>query len=89
MSAVPGFLNDADYEIFTDSYRFLRMLEARLRLMNTTARDDLPEDIPELDKLARVLGYESGEALSVEYDAYARRTRDAFDRLFSASATTA
>ena len=84
-----GFLNDADFELLTDSYRFLRMLEARLRLMNTTARDDLPDDSAELDKLARVLGYESGEALSLDFDAYARRTRDAFDRLFSVSATTA
>ncbi|MBL9125279.1 MAG: hypothetical protein JNG90_16700 [Planctomycetaceae bacterium] len=84
-----GYLNDADYEVLADSYGFLRMLEARLRLLNTTARDDLPEDPAELDKLARVLGYESGEALSLEYDAYARRTRDTFDRLSSASAAPA
>lgn len=83
-----GDLNDADFEFFSDSYRFLRMLEARLQLMNTTARDDLPDDPSELSKLARVLGYDSGQALAHEHEAYARRTRESFERLFSASAAT-
>lgn len=82
-----GYLNDADFELLSESYRFLRMIEARLRLMNTTARDDLPDEPAELDKLARVLGYESGDGLTVDFEACTRRTRAGFDRLFGVSTT--
>jgi glutamate-ammonia-ligase adenylyltransferase len=79
-----GRLNDADYEFFSRAYRFLRTIEARLRLMNPTARDDLPEDRAELDKLARVLGYEDGDSLLVEVDSYTNRIRERFNQIFDA-----
>jgi glutamate-ammonia-ligase adenylyltransferase len=79
-----GRLHDADYELFSSAYRFLRSLEARLRLMNPTARDELPEDRRELDKLARVIGYEDGESLLNEMEKFTVRIRERFDRLFDA-----
>ena len=39
-----GHMSRDDYEFFNDSYRFLRTLQARLRLMSPIARDSLPED---------------------------------------------
>ena len=39
-----GLLAVDDYEFFDVSYRLLRTIEGRLRLMNSTARDQLPQD---------------------------------------------
>ena len=60
----------------SESYSYLRSVEARLRLMNTTARHDLPEDPRELAKLAYLLGARSGEDLTERCLAYMRRNRD-------------
>ncbi len=58
-----GVLKPDDAEYFVKSYRFLRTVQARMRLMSPTARDNLPDDPRELAKLAGLLGYENGEAL--------------------------
>ena len=79
-----GHLADDDFEFLADSYRFLRALEGRLRLMNVTARDKLPEDPIELAKLAHLLRCPSGEALMAKYEDYSRETRRRFDRVFEA-----
>ena len=64
------------------SYRFLRAVEARLRLMNTAARHDLPEHAWELKKLAYLLNYADAPALIRDCGYYARQNRLWFDRLF-------
>ncbi|MCY2992805.1 MAG: bifunctional [glutamate--ammonia ligase]-adenylyl-L-tyrosine phosphorylase/[glutamate--ammonia-ligase] adenylyltransferase [Planctomycetota bacterium] len=64
------------------SYRFLRAVEARLRLMNTTARHDLPEHALELKKLAYLLNYADAPALIRDCEQYTRQNRLWFDRLF-------
>src|SRR5262249_25696365 len=56
-----GILRPDDEEVFIANYRFLRTIQARLRLMSTTARDDLPEEPRELAKLARLLGYDNAQ----------------------------
>ena len=60
--AAAGIFQPDDCDFFTASYRFLRTIQSRLRLMSTTARDDLPDDPRELAKLAGLLGYDSAEA---------------------------
>ena len=50
-----GALSREDLEFFSTSYRVLLAMVSRLRLMNTTARHDLPEDHDEQVKLARLL----------------------------------
>ena len=50
-------------EFLCSSYRLLRSIEAGLRLMNTTARHDLPEDERELKKLAYLLRASSSSEL--------------------------
>ena len=52
-----GYLASEVADYLSKSYRFLRSVESGLRLMNTTARHDLPEEGHELDKLAYLLGY--------------------------------
>ena len=81
-----GHLRDEDFELFDRSYRFLRNIESHLRLMNTTARHDLPTDPAELNKLAWLLKYPSGEELAQETTEITQATRACFDRVFDAAA---
>lgn len=78
-----GHLSEELSEYLSKSYRFLRSVESGLRLMNTTARHDLPRDEHELDKLAYLLGYESARSLLDDCREYTRENRKRFQRVFS------
>ncbi len=71
-----------DYEYFRKAYRFLRSVEARLRLMDTSARHDLPHDELELRKLAYLLGYANSQDLLTGCGAYLEENRRRFERFF-------
>ncbi len=75
-------LSQEEAERLERSYRFLRGIEARLRLMNTTARHDLPTDEVELKRLAYLLNYSSGEQLSAECRQVMAQNREDFERIF-------
>ena len=77
-----GHLGQSDFEFFSDAYRFLRTVESRLRLMNTTARHDLPEEEGELAKLARLLGYQDSASLLDDCRRYTTNIRQRFERFF-------
>jgi len=83
--AAAGQLAAEDAEFFGQSYRLLRGIESGLRLMNTTARHDLPEDAAELAKLAYLLGYESGAALLEKCLRCTEENRRRVNRLFDAA----
>lgn len=80
-----GFLSEDDFRYLSESYRFLRSVEARLRLMNLTARHDMPTDHDELSKLAYLLGYPSAELLCQDVTDYRRENRERFDRIFDSA----
>lgn len=77
-----GYLSREDWEGFSNAYRFLRRVEARLRLMNTTARHDFPQDDAELTKLAYLLEYPSPEQLAEDCRRYTAENRARFARIF-------
>ncbi|MCA9124077.1 MAG: bifunctional [glutamate--ammonia ligase]-adenylyl-L-tyrosine phosphorylase/[glutamate--ammonia-ligase] adenylyltransferase [Planctomycetaceae bacterium] len=77
-----GYLPEELAEYLSKSYRFLRSVESGLRLMNTTARHDLPRDQQELDKLSYLLGYESARSLLDDCREYTRENRKRFQRVF-------
>lgn len=79
-----GCLAAGDYELLASSYRFLRTLEGKLRLMNFTAKDSLPQDATELAKLAHLLRAPSVESFLADFDRYTQGTRQCFDRIFAA-----
>jgi glutamate-ammonia-ligase adenylyltransferase len=81
--AAAGHLSRDDAEYFTASFRFLRTIEARLRLMSTTARDDLPSDAQALEKLASLMRYESPEGLLADCQRYTYENRQRFERIFA------
>ena len=61
-----GILPAEEAEFLRDSYRFLRQVEARLRLLDTTARHDLPREADELAKLTYLLRFDSSTKLEAE-----------------------
>ena len=79
-----GCIGQDDAEYLGQSYRFLRSVESRLRLMNTTARHDLPEDEHELRKLAYFLGYEEPQQLIADCEEYTTDNRNRFEQFFAA-----
>ena len=80
--AVAGAFTRDDHEFFAKSYRFLRTIQSRLRLMSTTARDDLPDDPRELAKLAGLLKYPSAEGLLADCQRTTQEVRRRCERLF-------
>ena len=53
--------------------------------MNSTARDQLPHDPTELNKLAHLLRYSSSEALLCDYEKTTAEIRQRFDAAFDAA----
>jgi len=80
-----GYLSDDDHAFFDRAYRALRSVESCLRLMNTAARHDLPQDEAEANKLAWLLNFPSGKALTEETVGVTRETRERFNRIFDAA----
>ena len=58
-----GVLSKSDSVYFTQAYQFLRGIESRLRLQNTTARHDFPEELSALEQLAYLLRVPSADTL--------------------------
>ncbi len=64
------------------SYDLLRSIESGLRLMNTTARHDLPEDNKGLSQLAFLLGYDDPRQLVEQSRHYRQENRQRFRAIF-------
>jgi glutamate-ammonia-ligase adenylyltransferase len=82
--AEAGIMDPDESEFFRESYRFLRQVEARLRLLNTTARHDLPREAGELAKLAYLLRFDDSHKLEAECARFTRENRRRFDRFTAA-----
>jgi len=78
-----GILDAATADQLTEGYQLLRSVEARLRLMNTTARHDLPEDQKQLAKLAYLLNYEDAAKMSDAVAKQRKAIRKVFDQIFA------
>jgi glutamate-ammonia-ligase adenylyltransferase len=79
-----GVLSDTDAEFFRSRYQFLRSVESGLRLMNTTARHDLPDDVVQLERLAFLLKKPSGEALATAVRSARKQVRAKAEEMFVA-----
>ncbi|MCG8652479.1 MAG: glutamate-ammonia-ligase adenylyltransferase [Pirellulales bacterium] len=85
--AEAGFLSEEDSLQLISGYRTLRQIEARLRLMNTPARHELPEDDESMRNLAFLMN-EPNPSLIVTQCQQARRVnRRLFDRIFDQSSS--
>ncbi len=64
------------------NYETLRSVESRLRLMNTTARHDLPDEPAELAKLAFLLRIDDVQDLLDQVGEARRKNREIFESIF-------
>jgi glutamate-ammonia-ligase adenylyltransferase len=81
-------LSEQDATVLHESYIFLRSVESGLRLMNTSARHDLPGDPLELKKLAFLLGTAGPEELVDKCKHFRQENRQRFDRIFREQLTS-
>jgi glutamate-ammonia-ligase adenylyltransferase len=82
-----GLLPESEAKVLTDSYRFLRVLEARMRLERDRAVEQLGTDPVVLTPLARRLGFvgeRPGEQLLARYEATREAVRALYERHFRA-----
>ncbi len=77
-----GYLSNKDAQLLAENYRFLRKLEARLRLSTPNTKDDLPEDNLGRETLAQQLGYSTSKHLLGQCAKVTHQTRERFDDLF-------
>jgi glutamate-ammonia-ligase adenylyltransferase len=83
-----GLLADVDVAQLCDSYRFLRTVQNRLRVVADRDISTLPQDPSRLDRLARRLGYHAGdggipgERLLADYQRHAERVRGIYEATF-------
>ncbi|MCA9238708.1 MAG: hypothetical protein KDA37_00845, partial [Planctomycetales bacterium] len=81
-----GYLASEDFEHFSQSYRFQRSVEARIRLMDSTGRHELDTDEAELRKLAYLYGAMDARQLAKAAQQAFDENRRRFIRLFDQAA---
>ncbi len=77
-----GVLESQIASQLAENYEILRSVESRLRLMNTTARHDLPDQPAELAKLAFLLRMERVEDLLDQVAEARSKNREIFEAVF-------
>lgn len=77
-----GYLDEEDCRVLSQSYDLLRSIESGLRLMNTTARHDLPEENKGLAQLAFLLGYDDPRQMVEQSRHYREENRRRFRTIF-------
>lgn len=83
-----GLLADPDVTQLCDSYRFLRSVQNRLRIVADRETSALPQDPRRLDRLARRLGYDAGhdgapgERLLADYARHTGQVRGIYETTF-------
>jgi glutamate-ammonia-ligase adenylyltransferase len=77
-----GLLPASRCELLGTGYEWLRLVEGRLRLLDTAAHHDLPEDFDERRRLAHMVGSRSAEHLTAETEERMALIREAFENTF-------
>ena len=85
--ATGGYLSSDDANYFSESYRFQRNVEARIRLMDHKGRHELPTARADLRKLAFLLGYADYQQLEDRAMEIFAENRERFHRIFDAAAS--
>lgn len=83
-----GLIADSDAVDLSTSYRFLRTVQNRLRVVADLETSALPKKPSRLDRLARRLGYEAGdgggpgERFLADYQRHTERVRGIYEAIF-------
>jgi len=75
-----------DYSFLGQAYRFMRLLESRMRIVTNQATSELSRDPEKLRPLARRMGYDddgipAGQKLLLEYERISREVRTLFEKV--------
>jgi glutamate-ammonia-ligase adenylyltransferase len=75
-----------DYSFLAQAYRFMRMLESRMRIVTNQATSELSRDPEKLRPLARRMGHvddstPAGQKLLLEYERISRGVRTLFEKV--------
>ncbi len=81
--AVSGKLGADTATKLQENYRFLRSIESGIRLMNTSARHDLPTTVSELKRLAVLISYRAPTPLERRCREVRQQNRAIFDHVFA------
>ena len=76
-----GLLSPDRAELLDHHFRFLRRIEAGLRLLDTARRHDLPDDEPTLAQLALLVGHSSPRRLRQQCQEVMAQTREVFRQI--------
>ena len=76
-----GLLTEEEYVGLREGYDFLRRVQGRLRIVHNRSVDEAPEAPEEVEKLARRLGYEAGEAFMADLAKHTTRIRELYLQL--------
>ncbi|MEM8886208.1 MAG: bifunctional [glutamate--ammonia ligase]-adenylyl-L-tyrosine phosphorylase/[glutamate--ammonia-ligase] adenylyltransferase, partial [Planctomycetota bacterium] len=77
-----GLILPEERDVLDDAYRFLRMVEHRLMLVQGAQVHRLPDDEEGIARVAKRCGYESGAAFMADYRKRAEAVRGIFNSLF-------
>ena len=77
-----GHLSDQESVTLVNGYRTLRRIEANLRLMNTTARHELPENQDMMKNLAFLMNESEPEMIVAQCSQTRHNNRDIFNQIF-------
>ncbi len=80
--ASAGYLAEEDSLTLINNYRTLRWVEANLRLMNTPARHELPEDVDSMKNLAFLMNEHDDQMILARCKHARQSTRRIFNALF-------
>ncbi len=80
-----GLAAAGDLEVLAEGYRFLRLIEHRMRVVHDRPVHRLPDDAIELARLARRCGFPGGDALRARVGQWQVEIRAAFERVLGAS----
>jgi [glutamine synthetase] adenylyltransferase / [glutamine synthetase]-adenylyl-L-tyrosine phosphorylase len=81
-------LPTSEVRVLDDSYRFLRRIEHRLQIEAERQTHSIPDDPVKRERLARSLGFDSGDAFLAEVKANNERVQEIFDRLVASGTAT-
>jgi glutamate-ammonia-ligase adenylyltransferase len=77
-----GVIDTGRFALLERSYRLLRSIEGRLRLLAAAARHDFPESDSERRTLALLLGYPDAPSLAADVHETTARVREGFTAIF-------
>jgi [glutamine synthetase] adenylyltransferase / [glutamine synthetase]-adenylyl-L-tyrosine phosphorylase len=78
-----GLIPDSDATTLSDAYSFLRLVEARLRVVTDRPLTEVPDRPEDKAKLARRLGFDSTEKFLLEFKRIQTDIRHHFEAITS------